>query len=1116
MTRHGRGSKIDNAPSAGAVLPRGIVALALDQHWRHSRGGLLYLAGDEREAEYLGANICSLFPSDTVLVLPRWDCLPYDALGPSREIMGRRASVLRRLAEAAPGDCKPLVIATPEAVIQRVPSRNIWSRATLTLREGDALDLGHLTDFLQRTGYLLDALVDEPGEAVLHGQVVDLFPGGALGPVRVELSDGLIAAIHTYDPTSQRVIATLPEIVLDAASEFIRVAPAPDGDTDADASAGWLCDTYEHLDTVFDYLPGATLLTGPAIAERASPWFEQIEEAYAGAITVPARRSAVRPPAPERLFLTPAEWDKRLAAHKAAPLAGSQVFERVASFAVMTNPNRAYRSFIDGEIAAGRRVVLAAAASRDRQIMTRRAHAKTAVAATWDAVMTVPPGSIMAMDIDFETGFVLPDQGVAVVAAADLLGSRARHRVPMALEREQAGVTGSTGLRIDRPVVHLDHGIGLLRGIESVAGPDGARQDTLRLEYGSGTTLMVPVREIGMVWGYGSGDTVSLDRLNSDSWAKRKTEIEAEISETARTLAAFAREQDNRAAAKLVPPGHAYERFAAGFPFVLTPDQAEIIDDVLDDLKSGHAMDRLLCGDVGFGKTEIALRAVAAAVLSGAQAAVVVPTTVLARQHLTTFRRRFASLGVRVELLSRLATQAEARAIKQGLRDGSVQVVIGTHAVAAKDMQFAELGLVVIDEEQRFGTRIKEKLRAFAKGLHVLAMSATPIPRTLQRAMVGLQSFSTLETPPARRLPVRTTVTAFDRSLVREALIYEHRRGGQSFCVCPRIEDMAPLAEQLGDIVPELALTMIHGKLPAAEVDEAIVSFADGEGDVLLTTNIIETGLDIPRANTILIWRPDRFGTAQLHQLRGRVGRGRRRGFAYLLTGPDGNLPATTMGRLTAVAELDRLGAGFALSQRDLDLRGAGDLLGETQAGHLKMIGAELYQQLLESALAGEAGLPPVAEVNIGLPAAIPDDYVSDPEARINLYARLARLRDTGALDDLVDEMEERFGAIPEAAANLIAATRIAIVAGGLGFATVDAGSVGIAFGLPPGESTQKEAALRQRVADAVEGHWKESRLIVPSATEAPGRVDAVLAILGQLSRRSRSEPAAATPAAAR
>ena len=1083
------------------MTARGVAVLELVDRWRNAGpGGLLYLAKDEREAEYFGANIHSLFPDCPVMVFPRWDCFPYELGGPSREIMGRRASVLRRLSAAIP---EPLLIATPEAALQRVPPRRIWPGATLTVRVGEEISPETLRDFLERTGYELDAFVDEPGEAAIHGQTIDVFPAGSLGPVRIDAMDGRVTAINAYDPATQRTTEGLSEIVFDAASEMIVPFEKEEvaGSTDAVSAGPWLSSYYPQLEMLFDYIPQAVLVFEPGIEERAAVWLSQISEGHESWLRLAraglASSDISAAPAPERLYCTEAEWR---AIRGKAQFLDRRCCAPVPVFATEPNPVRAYRGFIAEQLAADRRIVFAAADPRDTRAMCRRAQPSIgkpiARVAEWQAVVAAQAGSVLALEVDFDAGFLLTDRGVALIAAADLLGSRARHRAPMEGSAHPTGFADEAGLQIGGAVVHLDHGIGLLRGIETVAGTGAAGQETLRLEYAGGTTLMVPIAEIGSVWGYGAAaDSVPLDRLGGGSWTKRRTEVEAQIRDTARALVRMLRERESVEAPNLAPPAREYERFAAGFPFVLTPDQAKAVEDVLADLSSGHPMDRLLCGDVGFGKTEVALRAAAAAVLAGKQVAVVVPTTVLARQHLGTFRRRFAGLGVRIESLSRLAKPAEAREIKQGLRDGTVRIVIGTHAIAAKDVCFKELALLVIDEEQRFGTRIKEKLRGFGRGLHLLTMSATPIPRTLQRAMAGLQSISTLETPPARRLSVRTVATRFEPALVRDALSYERRRGGQSFFVCPRIEDLQPMSERLRELVPELRLVVVHGKLPPAEVDEAVVAFADGRGDVLVATNIVETGLDIPRANTILVWRPDRFGAAQLHQLRGRVGRGRRRGIVYLMTDPDAQLPPSAQKRLQTLTELDRLGAGFAVSRRDLDLRGAGDLLGEAQAGHMRLIGVELYRHLLDRAVAetrtGKAAVDRGTEVRVEVPASIPPDYVAEPEVRINLYARLARLRHLSQIEAVADEIEDRFGPPPAATRNLFDLARIGEMARTLGVVQVDAGPLGIALTFAPEEAK----SLRNIIADNREAHWSGDRVVFERPIETADRIGTVLAV---------------------
>jgi transcription-repair coupling factor (superfamily II helicase) len=486
------------------------------------------------------------------------------------------------------------------------------------------------------------------------------------------------------------------------------------------------------------------------------------------------------------------------------------------------------------------------------------------------------------------------------------------------------------------------------------------------------------------------------------------------------------------------------------FPFTLTPDQSAAIDAVLDDLASGRPMNRLVCGDVGFGKTEIALRAAAATALAGGQVAMVAPTTVLARQHLQSFERRFAGTDITIGHLSRLNTSAEADAVKAGLRSGEIRIVVATHAIAGRDVELPELGLVIIDEEQRFGAKLKRQLEELGQGVHLLSMSATPIPRTLQAAMVGLQDVSVLATPPARRRPVRTTLAPYDAAAARTALLREKRRGGQSFVVVPRIEDIAHIADELQRIVPELSVITAHGDLAPKTIDTALVDFASGNGDVLLATNIIESGLDVPQANTMLIWRADRFGLAQLHQLRGRVGRGRAQGFAYLLLEPGEEIAERTRARLATLQTLDRLGSGFEIAARDLELRGAGDLLGEEQAGHVHLLGAGLYQQLLERALAAVKGettqvLAP-ALLNLGLPAFIPATYVPEAVVRINLYARLQRLTKPEDIADFADELEDRFGAHPPEVENLLALTSLAFRAAALGISRVDAGPKAIAL----------------------------------------------------------------------
>jgi len=835
---------------------------------------------------------------------------------------------------------------------------------------------------------------------------------------------------------------------------------------------------------------------------------EQIADAYESRTAPRVRESAKSPAiAPERLFIADDEWMDVLSTRRMTVIHNASQDEArgsaVPRFAESSRPSRELADFVRIQEEAGRKIVLTAAVKSDLVRLKRRTQALQngfENVDSWSGILKGPSEGWFALQAPIENGFVDEQNGVAVITAADILGSRASTGEEQEVSSAALQLT-DTGFQIGDAVIHIDHGLGVLQGVETVNAGDAGVGDAIRLGYAGDTTLLIPATEMERVWRYGAmSETIALDKLKSDSWLSRREKIEAEIRETAQRLTGLVRERRAVTLEPLVAPAREYERFVARFPFSETNDQVRAIGDVLADLASGRPMDRLVCGDVGFGKTEIALRAAAVTALAGRQVAVVAPTTVLARQHVRSFERRFAGLGIEVAHLSRLVTPAEARAVKKGLADGSIRVVVGTHALAAKGVSFKDLGLLVIDEEQRFGAAHKAKLRSLADGAHVLTLTATPIPRTLQSALVGLQDLSIIATPPARRQPIRTFVTSFDSAIVREALMRERRRRGQSFVVCSRIEDIEPMRERLAKLVPELEVFVAHGQMPPAETDEVMVRFADGEGDVLLATNIIESGLDVPRANTMLVWHADRFGLSQLHQLRGRVGRGRIRGTAYLLTEPDRKLPKATEKRLRTLEALDRLGAGFAISARDLDQRGAGALLGEEQTGHLKLIGADLYQHMLQQALRDETLDDDwTPELNIGLNGMIPEDYVNEPEVRINLYARLARFGSTETVEDLESEIEDRFGPLPEPIRNLLNLSALKQLCRRLGVARIDAGPQAIALTLRPGTDEKLFLPTGKNPADAAL-RWSGERLITSSSHEDAGeRLACILDLLNGL-----------------
>jgi transcription-repair coupling factor (superfamily II helicase) len=1082
--------------------PEGLVAVRLLEWARLAgRRGLIHIARSETRAARLVRALRGLAPGLEVLELPPWDCLPYDRAGPSREVMGRRIVVLRRLAEAA--EAPRLLITTIDAVMQRIPPRRVWSDVSLVLGVGDAFRLDQLETYLRRIGYAVDEQVDEAGEAAIRGEVIDIFPAGADAPVRLDHEDGRIVGLRRFDPVSQRTFDEIDKLRLGAASEVVVADP----EERFQGIEHWLPSIYGSVETIFDYAASAAIVLDHEIDDRRAGLIEQITDAYESRLALrrvepqPGRRE---PLAPHSLYLGEREWQERLALRSVIALEDEPAEPAVPRFAEDQNPTGAFGRYVEGRLAGGDRVVLAAGTTSDLRALGRAVERELDIRPErlpdWDAALGAAPASVSALMAELVGGFVHGD--VAVVAFADLTGVPVRER---GSTRPSGGLPlGEIELRLGDVVVHVDHGMGVLRRLETVESGD-ATSEVVRLDYAGDTTLLVPIDEIGRIWRYGAeASGVTLDRLNGERWASRRAEVEKQIAQTAQALVKLARARERAEAPVLRPPRREYARFAARFPFTETEDQAHAIEATLRDLAAGTPMDRLVCGDVGFGKTEVALRAAAASVFAGKQVAVVAPTTVLARQHLQTFRRRFAGFGVRVEALSRLSPPAEVRAVKKGLADGAVHILIGTHAVGGRQVRFHDLGLLVIDEEQRFGAKQKGGLRELGRGTHVLTMTATPIPRTMQAAMVGLYDVSVIATPPARRQPIRTFLLPFDPVSVREALLREERRGGQSFVVCPHIDDIAPMAARLRDLVPELEVLSAHGRLPPAEIDDVMVRFADGEGDLLLATNIIENGLDVPRANTMLVWRADRFGVAQLHQLRGRVGRGRVRAVCYLLTDPAAELAPATERRLRTLEALDRLGAGFQISARDLDLRGAGDLLGEEQAGHMKLVGVELYQDLLQRALAVARGEPLPEdwnpELNFGLHAGIPATYVADEEIRLNLYARLARLRGFGAINEIAAEIEDRFGAMPDEVSWLLALAGLAGRCRPLGIMKVDAGPQAIALTFRAGAETSVFENADDRLS------WRGGRLLFEQPTEQPEQrlreADRLLRLLSRQRRR--------------
>jgi transcription-repair coupling factor (superfamily II helicase) len=1036
--------------------PLGMLALHLLQQWRKSAGnGVVFLSENEDRAERLGSVLHSLDPSLDVLVFPRLDTLPFDGLEPSREIAGRRGSVLRRLARTKK---RVFLVSTAEAIMERLPLPASSGRRGIHLKVGATYTEQDLQNCLEALGYDLDEQAEYPGAAFFHGKTFEIFPAGALGPYRIEHSASSIAKIVAVDPAEHDVLFEAKELIIDPMSERL-------------AFTG----KQGQRATLWDYCDGAQWIGDAGVPRHAEGWPDTISEAG-------ARKEAARE------YLGRDEWRKL--AKRISVLPQKAAFLGTPDFSNMAAPRKAFRAFVADKQKAGSRLLFVAAVEDDLRAMERIGGIKVERFANWGlaAASRSREGAVLA---DFDAGFIGSGRKPLVaVTASDVLGSRAHHPQPMsrtwtaAFEHPDVPEQGTV-------VVHLQRGLALLEGLQTLDIGEDVSRELIRLKFAGDDVALVPLADFGLIWPYArEPGQLRLDKADGSTWWERRGEAEREILSAAKKLAKHIAQRRRRRAPKLAAPGSDYEKFVARFAYFTTMDQARAIQDVLDDLASGHPMDRVICGDVGFGKTEVALRAAAALALAGKQVAIAVLTTVLARQHVATFRKRFSPLGIEVASLSRAVPAAKTRETKESLRSGKLKVVVGTQALASSDVKFADLGLVIIDEEQHFGAAEKAKLSSLAKGVHTLWMSATPIPRTLAAGLAGFRDLSVIATPPVQRLPVVTKVAPLSDTAIAAALLREHRRRGQSFLICPRIQDLEPILARVQAVAPDLRIICLHGRLPAEELDDRMMSFVEGKADVLLATNIVESGLDIPRANTIVVCWPEKFGLAQLHQLRGRVGRGGIRAFAYLLTE---SASKQSERRLSVFEEFSRPGAGFDISERDLDLRGAGDLFSERQSGHMQVFGPILYSHLLQLASenAGEGIDLWVPNLNLPLPDLLPASYVQSEAVRLEIYGRVARCRDEDDLEDLLDETARRFGKLPSAARDFFAMATLRLACKQRGIVRLDVGPGAVAATFLSGRLRKFRSKSLERDGD---------RVLYPTMGKANPfeRVEEFLAILDE------------------
>jgi transcription-repair coupling factor (superfamily II helicase) len=1114
---------------------------------------LTFVARDSLRAQNFIDALAFAAPEIEALFLPGWDCQPYDRVSPNAAISAQRMTALARLALTRGAVERPrILVTTVNAITQRVPPRSYVAASAFSAAPGNSLRMADLALWLEANGFSRAAVVRDVGDYAQRGGILDLYAPGAPAPVRLDFFGDTLESIRSFDPETQRTVGQLRALDLVPMSEaqltsqtikrfrqgYVAEFGAPRrGDTlyetlsEGRRAIGlehWLPLLHERLDTLFDYVPGAPLILDARAEEVADARFAQIADYYSARKSgneIDPVTSDYRPLKPDRLYLAPEEWRDQLTS---LPLARLTPFEaQPGAAAVIDCGGRVGRDFaperqdenINVFAAAiahvralreqGLRVVVAgwSDGSRERlsHVLAEHGLKPIELVSSFVQAKTVRAGALPLAVIALEHGFVSAD--LAILGEQDILGDRlVRHG--RRKRRAQDVLAEASALTAGDLVVHIDHGVGRFFGLKTIEAA-GAPHDCLEIHYAGGDRLFLPVENLELLSRYGS-EHGELDRLGSTGWQTRKARLKKRVREMAGELVRVAAQRLTRAAPRLTPPEGMYDEFCARFPYDETQDQAQAIEATLDELATGRPMDRLVCGDVGFGKTEVALRAAFATAINGKQTAIVVPTTLLARQHHQNFLARFAGLPLKIGQLSRMVGAAEQREVKQGLAEGGVDIVIGTHAVLGKTVQFKDLGLVVIDEEQHFGVGHKERLKELRAEVHVLTLSATPIPRTLQLAMTGVRDLSIIATPPVDRLAVRTFVSPFDALIVREALLRERYRGGQSFYVCPRIEDLDEAAAFLRQNVPEVKFVIAHGQLAMRELEDKIGAFYDGKYDILLSTSIVESGLDIPRANTLIVHRADMFGLAQLYQLRGRVGRSKTRAYAIFTTPAGKPLTPQAEKRLTALQSLDTLGAGFQLASHDLDLRGAGNLLGEEQSGHVKEVGYELYQQMVQDAVerlkSGEEA--PSEElwsptISLGSPVTIPETYISDLTMRLSLYRRLSALEEEADIEAMGAEIIDRFGPPPPEVDLLLKLVRIKSLCRRAHVEKLDAGAKGLTLAFRDNSFANPAGLVKWVEAQGPAARVRPDMRIVVAGDfeELPDRLEGALATMREIAR---------------
>lgn len=1072
-----------------------------------SQRPLIHVAAHDKDAEQWLHLLRFYAPQSRIFHFPAWDCLPYDRVSPSHTVTATR---LATLAAMAHDPSNAIVVTTVNAITQRLPPRSVVSDASLQLKRGDTLHHDAFMAQLARQGYQRTGKVMEQGEFAVRGSIIDLFPANLEQALRIDLFDNEIESLRLFDPLTQISGETIDQIQLQPISEILlsdthidrfrtryremfaisgKNDPLYEAISEGRTYAGaehWLPLFYEKLSTLPDYLPGALISYDANFGTIHKERSDAIHDYFTARRSHAERKGeepTYQPIPPESLFILPEAWQTLTSRH---PCLSMSTFRQESTQNLACNLPPAPSLYHERHGSGGNVWELIAQRIKSSQtpnlfacnsqgslerfdrMLKEHGYAPARIAEGIE-IIGLPPEQPGLTVLPIEHGFIHPRY--TLFSEQDALGER----IIRTTKRRKASTTFMAEAASYAPgdfVVHREHGIGRFEGLVTLEA-GGARHDCLKLIYADDARLFLPVENIDLITRYGSSEgNVELDKLGGVNWQKRKAVLKNRLKMAAEALLKIAAERALRQGQPIQAAQESYDEFTARFPYTETDDQLQSIEDVLEDLRSGNPMDRLICGDVGFGKTEVAMRAAFAAVTTTPkmQVAIIAPTTLLARQHFNSFSQRFRGFPIRIHALSRLVSAKDTRATKEAIRNGEADIVIGTHALLSKEITFKNLGLLIIDEEQHFGVAQKEKLKSLKSEVHVLTLSATPIPRTLQLALSGVRELSLITTPPIDRLAVRTYVMPFDSVVIREAILREYHRGGKIFYVTPRVKYMAELKVKLEALVPEIRIAAAHGQMSATELDRIMNDFYDGKYDLLLSTTIIESGIDIPTANTIIIDRADMFGLSQLYQLRGRVGRSKQRAYAYF-TLPHGKLlthEATR--RLEVMQQLDSLGAGFQLASHDMDIRGFGNVLGEEQSGHIREVGIELYQSMLEEAIAEHkrhtsTDIAPASEqwsptINIGSTTLIPESYVNDLQLRLGLYRRAAAFTDEADIEGFAVELVDRFGPLHEEVEHFLEVLRIKLWCKRAGIERIDAGPKGAVLSFRDNAFSKPEALI--------------------------------------------------------